>query len=101
MCPMGRQERGEWLAKARSDPKGAMEADLIVAAVGVFIIVMGGLVAVAGVHPRWQSIQNNSPAPLLGNIIAIVGLVLIVVGLVLLVANLVVWIGGWRRRNPN
>ena len=58
---MGRQERGEWLAKARSDPKGAMEADLIVAAVGVFIIVMGGLVAVAGVHPRWQSIQNNSP----------------------------------------
>jgi hypothetical protein len=31
----------------------AMEADLIIAVMGVVIIAMGGMVAVARVHGRW------------------------------------------------
>lgn len=97
---MGRRKRGEWMAKVRIDPKGAMEADLLLAAVGVFIIVMGGLTAVAGVHPRWQNVHNSSPAPLLGNINAIFGLIVIIFGLILLVVNIVVWVSGRLAEQP-
>ena len=46
---------------SRADPKGAMEADLFIAGAGAFIIVMGGLVAVAGVHRAWTT--SNAPNP--------------------------------------
>jgi hypothetical protein len=75
-----------------------MEADLGIAGAGLAIFVFGGLVAVAGYHPRWQSIHDNSPAPLLGNIIAGFGLLIAAVGLVLLAVSVVVWIGGRHRR---
>jgi hypothetical protein len=86
------------VAKARNEPKETMEADLVVAAVGLIIIASGGLVAVAGVHPRWQSIHNNSPAPLLGNIIAGFGLLIVAVGVILLLVNIVIWISSRMRR---
>jgi hypothetical protein len=90
------------MAKARSDPKEMMEGDLVVATVGLVIIVMGGVVAVAGVHPRWQSIHQNSPAPLLGTIIAIAGMVIVVLGVVMLLVNVVIWLSGrLRRRGPS
>ncbi len=85
----------------RSNPKLAMEQDLGVAAAGLAIFVFGGVVAVAGYHPKWQNIHSNAAAPLLGNIIAAFGLLIAAVGIVLLVASLIVWIGGRRRRRPN
>lgn len=69
-----------------------MEGDLVLAALGVFIIVMGGLVAVAGVHRAWSS--DNAGNPALGNIVTAVGLLAIAVGLTLGVANLVIWLTG-------
>ena len=78
-----------------------MEADLGIASVGLAIFVFGGIVAVAGYHPRWQNIHSNAPAPLLGNIIAGFGLLIGVVGLVLLVVSLVVWAGGKMRRKSD
>jgi hypothetical protein len=93
-----RRDRKAWIAEIRSNPKQAMEADLGVAGAGLAIFVFGGVVAVAGYHPKWQNIHSNAPAPLLGNIIAGVGLVIGAVGLVLLVVSLVVWIGGKVRR---
>jgi hypothetical protein len=96
-----RDGRRAWVTKVRTNPKEAMEADLGVAGVGLFIFVMGGLVAVAGVHPRWQNVHNSSPAPLLGNVIAGFGLLVAGVGLVLLVVSVVVWMGGRRRQKPN
>lgn len=91
-------QAGEWVKKVREDPKGAMEADLVIAAGGLIIIFFGGLVAVAGVHPRWQSIQNNSPAPILGTIIVVAGLAIVLLGILLAIANVIVWLGGRRRR---
>jgi len=86
------------MAKARNDPKGAMEEDLVVAVFGLVVIVCGGLVAVAGVHPKWQNIHDNSPAPLLGNIIAGFGLLIVAVGVVFLLVNVVIWITSRLRR---
>lgn len=87
--------RAGWMTRVRADPKGAMETDLILAGVGVFIIVMGGLVAVAGVHRAWTT--DNSANPVLGNIMTAVGLLVVVIGLVLGIANLVIWLTGRRR----
>ncbi len=75
-----------------------MEEDLVVATFGLIVIVCGGLVAVAGVHPKWQDIHDNSPAPLLGNIVAGFGLLIVVVGVILLLVNIVIWISGRLRR---
>jgi heme/copper-type cytochrome/quinol oxidase subunit 2 len=61
------------------------------------VILFGGLVTVAGVHPKWQPIQDDSPAPLLGTITVIFGMVIVVLGIVLAVANVIVWLGGRRR----
>src|SRR5580704_17568341 len=93
-----RRQRQAWVAKARIEPKETMEADLVIAAVGLIVIVLGGLVAVAGVHPKWQSIHNNSPAPLLGNIMAGFGLLIVAVGVILLLVNTVIWISRRMRR---
>jgi uncharacterized membrane protein YidH (DUF202 family) len=82
------------MAKARNDPKGSMEEDLVVAVIGFVIIVMGGLVAAAGFHPRVQNIHDNSPAPLVGNIVAGIGLLVVAVGVILLMVNVVIWISG-------
>jgi heme/copper-type cytochrome/quinol oxidase subunit 1 len=87
--------RGEWATRVRSDPKGAMEADLIIAVVGVLIIVMGGLVTVAGVHRKWST--DNAGNPVLGNIVAAVGALVILLGVALAIANVVIWITGRRR----
>jgi hypothetical protein len=96
-----RRDRRAWIAEVRSNPKQAMEADLGVAGAGLAIFVFGGAVAVAGFHPRWQNIHDNSPAPLLGNIIAGFGLLVAGVGMVLLMVSLVVWVGGRGRRKSN
>jgi hypothetical protein len=86
---------GRWMTRVRADPKGAMEADLILAAAGVFIIVMGGLVAVAGIHRAWTT--GNAGNPALGNMMAAVGLLVVVMGLILGIVNLVIWLTGRRR----
>ena len=62
-------DRRQWILNVRENPKQAMEADLSVAVVGLVVVFMGGLISVAGVHPRWQSVNNNSPAPVLGALI--------------------------------
>jgi hypothetical protein len=87
--------RGEWVTRVRADPKGAMEADLILAVVGVIIIVMGGLVAVAGVHRKWST--DNAGNPVLGNIVAALGALVILLGAALAIANVVIWMTGRRR----
>jgi len=96
-----RDDRKAWVMRVRTNPKEAMEADLGIAVVGLVIFVMGGLVAVAGVHPRWQNVHNSSPAPLLGNFIAGFGLLVSGAGLMLLVVSVVVWMGGRRRQKPD
>jgi uncharacterized membrane protein YidH (DUF202 family) len=93
---MGR--RREWVARVRANPKYAMEQDLGIAAGGVFIILMGGLLSVTGFHDRTQPIQNNAPNPALGNVIGIIGVVVIAAGMVLSLVNLVVWLTGRRRQ---
>ena len=90
-------QRGEWVSRVRSDPKEQMESDLIIAAAGLVVIVMGSLVAVAGRHFSVQPIHDNTPAPLAGNIIAAVGALMILLGLVLAAANIVIWIVGRHR----
>jgi hypothetical protein len=89
--------RGEWVARVRADPKTAMEADLVIAVVGVITIVVGGLVAVAGVHNRTSN--DNAGNPILGNIIAAIGVLAILLGLILAIANVVVWLTGRSRGN--
>ena len=71
-----------------------MEKDLGLALIGLVVFVVGGLIAVAGVHPNWQNVHNSSPAPLLGNIIGGIGLVIAGLGILLLVVNTVVWAAG-------
>jgi hypothetical protein len=78
-----------------------MEGDLIIAAVGLVIIAMGGLIAVAGVHYRVQSIHDNAPAPVAGNIIAAVGALMFLLGLVLAATNMVIWMPGRHRGNQS
>jgi hypothetical protein len=95
----GRRGRKAWIAEVRNNPKKAMEADLGVAVAGLGIFVVGGVLAVAGFHPGWQNIHDNSPAPLLGNIVAVFGLLVAAMGLVLLVVSLVVWMAGRHRGN--
>jgi hypothetical protein len=87
--------RGEWVARVRADPKTAMEADLVIAVGGVITIVVGGLVAVAGVHNRGSN--DNAGNPVLGNIIAAVGVLVILLGVVLAIANAVIWATGRQR----
>jgi len=65
-----------------------------VAVAGVFIM-MGGLVAVAGIHRAWST--DNSANPVLGNIITAAGLVVVEIGLILGIVNLVIWLTGRRR----
>jgi formate hydrogenlyase subunit 3/multisubunit Na+/H+ antiporter MnhD subunit len=84
----------------RSDPKGQMEGDLSIAAVGLLIIVFGGIAAVAGFHSRVQSIHDNTPAPLAGNIIAVVGALVVLLGFGLAAVNLVIWMTGRRQEGP-
>jgi hypothetical protein len=72
-----------------------MEADLFIAGAGAFIIVMGGLVAVAGVHRAWTT--SNAPNPALGNVIVAAGALVILLGVALAMANVVVWMAGRRR----
>jgi hypothetical protein len=87
----------DWVTTVRQDPKEAFEADLLVAFGGLVVIVVGGLVAVAGVHARGSA--DNAGNPLLGNIIAAGGAVIVLGGLVLAVMNVVVWIGGRRSKS--
>jgi hypothetical protein len=95
----GQRGRKAWIAEVRNNPKKAMEADLGVAVGGFAVFVFGGVVAVAGFHPKWQSIHDNSTAPLLGNIIAAFGLLIAAAGLVLLMVSIVVWMAGRHRGN--
>ena len=76
-----------------------MEGDLTIAAGGLIVVVMGGLIAVAGVHRAVRPIQDNSPAPVLGTVIVIVGLAIVAFGVLLAVANVFIWLGGRRRRS--
>ncbi len=76
-----------------------MGGDLIIAAVGLVIIVIGGLIAVAGVHYRVQSIHDNASAPVAGNIVAAVGALMFLFGVVLAAVNTAIWIAGRHRRN--
>jgi hypothetical protein len=76
-----------------------MEGDLIIAAGGFFVVLMGGLIAVAGVHRAWQPVQDNSPAPVLGTVIVVAGLAIVAFGVLLAVANIFIWLGARRRRN--
>jgi hypothetical protein len=85
----------EWITRVRADPKGAMEADLVIAVAGLIIIVVGGLVAVAGVHGKVST--EDAGNPVLGNIIAVVGLLVIALGLLLAIANEAIWLTGRRR----
>jgi len=71
-----------------------MEADLSVSVVGLVIVFMGGLISVAGVHPRFQTVSNNSPAPVFGALIVFAGLFVVALGVVLLAASVLVWITG-------
>jgi hypothetical protein len=86
------------VAQMRKDPKGTMEADLTIAAGGLMVILLGGVVAVAGWHPKWQPIQDNSPAPILGTIIVVAGIAIVLLGVLLALANVIVWLSGRRRR---
>ncbi len=71
-----------------------MEGDLYVCGFGLIVTVTGGLVSVAGYHPAWQSIHDNTPAPTFGTILAIAGLFLVAIGIILMVVNIIVWLGG-------
>lgn len=86
--------RGQWVKGVRSDPKGAMEADLVVLVVGVIGIVVGGLVTVAGVHSRQST--DNAGNPVLGGMVVALGLLVVLVSLILGAANLVIWVSGRR-----
>ena len=87
----------DWLTRMRADPKGQMEGDLAIAVAGLIIIALGGIVAVAGLHPRTQ-IHDNAPNPTAGNIIAAMGAFVVLLGLILVAVNAVIWLTGPRRR---
>jgi hypothetical protein len=84
----------QWVEKVRDNPKQAMEADFSVAVVGLVIVFMGGLISVAGVHPAFQTVSNDSPAPVFGALIVFAGLFVVALGVILLATSLLVWISG-------
>jgi hypothetical protein len=94
---MSKAERQRWMAKVRADPKGALEADLVAAVVGLTIATFGGLTSDVGYHPAWQNIHSNAPAPVLGSLIFTAGLYVTAIGLILMATNVVVWLSGHRR----
>jgi hypothetical protein len=61
----------------------------------VVVIVVGGLIAVAGVHQKVQSIHENAPAPVLGTIIVIAGMAIVALAMV----SVFVWLAGRHKRN--
>jgi hypothetical protein len=79
----------------RKPTKEAFEMDLSIAGGGLFVIIVGGIVSVGGLHERTSN--NSNPSPVLGTIIVIGGLAIVVFGLVLAIANLIVWTA--RRRS--
>jgi hypothetical protein len=98
---MSKVDRRRWMAKVRADPKGALEADLAAAVIGLVIATLGGLISVAGYHPAWQNIHSNAPAPVLGSLIFTAGLYVTAIGLILMATNVVVWLSGrWRTSTP-
>jgi len=78
-----------------------MEADLSIAAGGMMVTLLGGVVAVAGWHTSWQPIQGVSPAPILGTIIVLVGIAIVLLGALLALANVIVRLSGRRRRQSD
>lgn len=94
---MSQADRRRWIAKVRANPKGALEADLVVATIGLIVAVMGGLISAAGIHPAWQNIHNNAPTPVFGSIVLTAGLYIVAIGLVLILTNVFVWVTGHRR----
>jgi hypothetical protein len=48
--PVAVERPRDWVTKIRSDPKGAMEADLYVCGFGLVMAVPGGLSSVTGYH---------------------------------------------------
>lgn len=80
----------EWLKQLRKDPRGTFEEDLWIVLGGVAVILIGGLVAVAGLHRRGSN--STSPSPVLGTIVVVVGLVIVVFGLGLAFVNLTMWL---------
>ena len=87
-------DRRQWIQNVRENPRQAMEADLSVAVVGLVVAFMGGLISVAGVHPRWQSVNNNSPAPVLGALIVFAGHFVVAGGIITTAASVFVWFTG-------
>ena len=65
---------------------------------GIFLVLMGGLISVAGFHPAVQNIQDNAPNPVLGDVIAAIGLVIVALGFLMAVVNVVVWLTGRRQQ---
>jgi len=84
----------DWVRNVRDDPKGALEADLSVSGLGLAITLFGGVITVAGVHPRWESIHDNRPAPFAGTVVVMVGMFVIALGLALFVLSSAVWLAG-------
>jgi hypothetical protein len=82
----------EWFKQLRRDPRGALEPDLIIAIAGVALIVVGGLVGVAGVHSSSTPIGHDHGEPGLGTAIAIIGGGVIVIGLVMGIINGIVYL---------
>ncbi len=80
-----KEMRNEARQEARQDPKWAIEGDVVIAAVGLVIALIGGSVTAAGFV--WVG-GLSAPAPVLGTIIFIVGVLVVLLGLGLAALNI-------------
>jgi hypothetical protein len=85
----------EWFRDLRDDPKRLFERDLIFAAVGLSVVIIGGAITAGGISGRGP--YPSAPEPALGKAIVWVGLAIVLVGLGLAGANLVMYLAAKKR----
>ena len=80
---------------SRKFPNRLFEGDLVIAAVGLLIVIVGsaitaGALKATGPYPA-------TPEPVLGKVIVVVGLAIVLLGLSLALANVVLYFSAKRR----
>lgn len=86
----------DWVRTARKDPRRVLERDLILAAIGLFFVILGSVITTGGVEGRGP--YPSAPEPLIGNVVVWIGVAIVVVGLGLAVMNVLLFRSA-RRRN--
>jgi hypothetical protein len=80
---------------ARKDPKRLLERDLVLAAVGLFFVILGSVITAGGVEGRGP--YSSAAEPGIGNVVVWIGLAIVATGLILAVGNVLMYSSARRR----